>query len=459
MKKKVLVMIAIFFALAVFAACGGGGGNVTPPAPPPDQVAPVDPDPEDDPPEVVSRDGDVTITVASRFGGDEPFQVFYRQLAEEFNALDNGITVDLNNVGGPETNYLDTLRVSFAAGEPPNVFKEHGGSRVRDYVDAGVLVDMTPYFEANPEWFDNFYYPGMFMELMYDDIDGIWGVPLAAYMITLYYNRELFEEVGVSVPVNFEELFEVSQAFVDADILPFQVGAMDVWRLGHFHTNVFLRSLGSDAMNRLATRELAYDSPEVIETFRVIEEMVSRGFLGQDILSNDYNTERAAFEAGQVAMRWDGTWYVSEIFDTPAYDFTGVAPFPWINEEHANAVQGGMSDGFFISSLNATDEQIEASVEFLEFLTSRENFGRFNEAATVLFPADFDVTPDTPDNPTFEQVVEIAASMHYMRPDLQNPDIETHMLDTVRNALQGLAMGHSAEETAEQIVAMQQIRE
>jgi ABC-type glycerol-3-phosphate transport system substrate-binding protein len=212
-------------------------------------------------------------------------------------------------------------------------------------------------------------------------------------------------------------------------------------------------------MNRLATRELAYDSPEVIETFRVIEEMVSRGFLGQDILSNDYNTERAAFEAGQVAMRWDGTWYVSEIFDTPAYDFTGVAPFPWINEEHSNAIQGGMSDGFFISSLNATDEQIEASVEFLEFLTSRENFARFNEAATVLFPADFDATPDTPDNPTFDQVIEIAATMRYMRPDLQNPDVETHMLDTVRNALQGLAMGNSAEETAEQIVAMQQIRE
>jgi len=400
---------------------------------------------------------EVHITVASRFGEDTPMQIYWRGLVEEFNAMDNGITIESNHIAN-EANYLDMLRVSFAAGDPPNVFMEHGGSRVRDYVDAGVLVDLRPHLESNASWFAPFYYPSMFDELMYDGIDGIWGVPVHAYMVNLFYNRELFDYVGVSVPTNFDELFVVSQAFIDAGILPFQVGAMDVWRLGHFHTSVVLRSLGGDAMDRLASRELAYDSPEMIETFRIIEYMVSRDFLGQNILSHDYNTERAAFEAGQVAMRWDGTWYVAEIFGTPAFDFTGVAAFPYVNPAHANVVQGGMSDGFFVSSLNATQAQIDASIEFVRFISSQEAFARLNEVATNFFPADFTPTAATPENRLMDEVHRIASTMDDMRADLQNADPEPHMLDTVRNALQGLAMGNTAEQTAAQIVSMQQIR-
>lgn len=39
------------------------------------------------------------------------------------------------------------LTTDFASGNVPNAFLQYGGSRTREYVDAGYILDLTPYFE------------------------------------------------------------------------------------------------------------------------------------------------------------------------------------------------------------------------------------------------------------------------------------------------------------------------
>ena len=424
--KKWLVLLAAVVLISLLAACGDGG------------------------------DDEVTITVVSRFGQDIPADIFFREQVAAFNELDNGITVEMNNIV-PEAEYLDMLRTSFAIGEPPNVFIEYGGTRVLEYVQADALVNVQPYLDRYPEWYGIFF-PAMFDALRYDGIDGTWGVPFQAYIVVLYYNTEMFAEQGLTPPTTWAELMTVSQAFMDAGISPFQVGARDAWRLGHLHSAIVLGSLGADSVERLANRTLAYDSPEMIETFRVISDMLDRGFLGVDVLDNDYNTERAAFTAGQVPMRWDGSWFVMEIFGTDVYDRTGIMPFPTVNPAFSTVNKGGSSDMWFVSSLGASDEQIAASIEFLRFITSEEFFAGTNEVAAALYPAAFTPTAATPPNPLMERISEIANNAGALFTDLQTYDPEAHMLDTVRNALQGLAMGNSPEDTAAEIERRIEIR-
>ena len=400
-------------------------------------------------------DEDVVITVASRLGQDIPADIFFREQVEIFNEMDNGITVEMNNIV-PEAEYLDMLRTSFAIGEPPSVFIEYGGTRVRDYLEAGALVNLQPYFQENPNWY-NLFAPAMFDGLRFDGFDGIWGVPFQAYLVVLYYNTEMFAEQGLTPPTTWDELMDVSQAFMDAGISPFQVGARDAWRLGHLHSAIVLRSLGADSVDRLADRTLAYDSPEMIQTFQLISDMLDRGFLGVDVLDHDYNTERAAFTAGQVPMRWDGSWFIMEIFGTEVYDRTGVTQFPIINPQHAGVNKGGASDMWFVSSMGQTEEQIAASIEFLMFITSEEYFIGTNEIAAALYPAVFTPSAATPPNPLLDATAGIANASTALFTDLQTMDPEAHMLDTVRNALQGLAMGNTAEETAADIVRRMEI--
>ena len=89
---------------------------------------------------------DITITVSSRYSNDNPDENYFRQKVEEFNAMDNGITVVMDNIS-TESDYLDKLRTSFANGDTPDVFQEYGGSRCLDYLEADALVDLKPYLE------------------------------------------------------------------------------------------------------------------------------------------------------------------------------------------------------------------------------------------------------------------------------------------------------------------------
>lgn len=396
------------------------------------------------------ENGNIVISVAARYSSNRPDDLFYKNKVEEFNNMNLGIKVVLDNIP-TEATYLDKLRVSFANGDTPNIFLEHGGSRVKDYIDSDALVNLQEYFDEDPQWYNSFY-SSLFKDLKYENIDGIWGVPYKSYVILIYYNKEIFKNNNIEVPETFDELLEVCKKLKQAGIKPFQVGEKDISRFGHFHNNIVIKSLGVNAAKDLADRTLSYDSPQMIESYRIIYDMIQNNYFGEDILSVDYNAEKANFESEQSAMIWDGSWYVSELYESSdIYDKVGVMSFPYINEEYKNEAQGGAADMFYISKLNKTPEEIEASVKFLKYITSVEYFEELNKVSVSIPPVKLENNNEL-NNPLMEEVLDIFAQYTNLSSDLQNIDPDSHMIDTVRNALQGLALGNTPEECARQII-------
>ncbi len=166
---------------------------------------------------------DVVITVATRYSNDNPDENFYRQKVEEFNALDNGITVEMDNIS-TEADYLDKLRTSFANGDTPNVFLEYGGSRTLDYLEADALLDLKPYLMENDgEWYNSFY-ESMWGQSVYEGYDGIYALPFKSYIVVLFYNKDIFEEAGLKPPVTIDEMLKDCAKFQEMGYLPFQAG-------------------------------------------------------------------------------------------------------------------------------------------------------------------------------------------------------------------------------------------
>ncbi len=442
MRKKVIALLLMGSMILSLTACGK-------PAKPNDTGNSSDSSSEGEQAGDSDKE-DITITVASRYGSDVPDEKFYRQKVQEFNDMDNGVKVVMDNIP-TESDYLDKLRTSFANGDTPNVFIEYGGSRVKDYVESDALVNMELYYKSDPDWYGSFY-ESMFGDLQYAGYDGIWGAPFKSYTVSLYYNKDIFKQQGLTVPESWEDLLNVCQKLKDAGVKPFQVGEKDVWRFGHLHNNIVIKSLGTEAVAKLADRSLAYDSPEVLKTYQLISDLVDKGYMGDDILNTDYNTEKSTYAAGKCAMRWDGSWYVSEIYGTDIYDKTGTAPFPYIDEKYKDQAQGGASDMWFISKLGKSDAEIEASVEFVKYITSQEYTAENNEVASVIYPIKFTPTDKTPQNPMLDEIKGFVENYTSMSTDIQNSDPQSFMLDTVRNALQGLAMGNTPEQCGKEIV-------
>ncbi|MDD2973267.1 MAG: extracellular solute-binding protein [Lachnospiraceae bacterium] len=443
MRKMVAILLTGAMALSL-TACGGSETESTGGT----EAAAVDTEADDS---SARKSGDIEISVSTRYASDNPDESYYREMVEKFNEMDNGIHVTMDNIS-TESDYLDKLRTSFANGDTPNVFIEYGGSRCYDYLESDALLDFSSYLNEDQEWYDSFY-DSMWGQSVYDGYDGIYGIPFKTYMVVLYYNKDIFAEQGLTPPATFDELLDCCAKLKEAGINPFQVGEKDVYRFGHFNNCLVVKSLGVDGVDKLASREIAYDGDEMMKTYQIMADMVEKGYFGENILDMDATTENAAFEDGKAAMHYDGTWYIANnLMGTDFYDHVGVVNFPAINAECENYNQGGNSDIWFASKLNKSDEEIEASVEFLKYITSTEYFAENNEVASAIYPAKFTPTVDTPENPLLDEVNKIVAATTDMRTDIQNYDADSSMLDTVRNALQGLAMGNSPEECAKQIM-------
>lgn len=443
MKRKIVsVCMAMMMLAGCFAGCGGSNGETS------------EEGNQSEKTETEEKKEDIVLRVASRYSNDNPDENYYRQKVEEFNALDNGITVEMDNIS-TEADYFDKIRTAFANGDVPNVFLEYGGSRTIDYLEADALVDLKPYLEENNnEWYNQFY-ESMWSETKYEEegYDGIYAVPFKSYFVALFYNKDLFEQAGLEPPTTMDEMLAACETFKEKGILPLQVGEKDAYRFGHFHNNLIIKGLGIDAVDKLASRELAYDSDEMLQTYQTMVDMVDKGYFGEAILDMDSAAENAAFLSGNVAMHYDGTWFIpNELFGTEFYDKVGVVPFPYGDESCKTYAQGGASDLFYVTKLNKSEEEIEASIEFLKFITSPEYYQGLDEVAQTVVPVKFEKTDKSPENPLMDDAIAIQSEITEMRTDVQNYDPASHMMDTVRSSLQGIAMGDSAEQCAANIM-------
>jgi len=400
----------------------------------------------------------IKIRVITRWSDESPASKYYRMKADEFTAKNGkGITIVQDNVSD-EAQFLDKIRTQIAANDPYEVFIEYGGARIKDYVDAGIVLDVQPYLDADPEW-ANAFKADMFNKWRYDDYPGkTFGVPSQFYSVNLYYNKELLAKGGVEVPESFEDLENVCDKLYKQGIQPFLIGEKDNYRAGHFLNCLVMKKYGADGCTALANRTMAYDSPQMIELYTIIKKFNDNGWFGKNVTGVDSLAENTAFLNGQTALKWDGSWFLAELEASDIKDKVGVTEFPYLDKAHSNACQGGAADGYTITDTHDKARN-DAAVEFVKYVTSADYYAEMEKYCKGgVYPVNFDSIDPNAIGQLTKEVKNLNSKITEWRDDLQTYDPETHMLDTVRSALQGLFIGNSPEQCAKEIVSKMTIK-
>lgn len=378
---------------------------------------------------------------------------YFKEKLADFEG-DTGVKVELTNIN-TEADYIDKLSTDFASGDIPNVFMEYGGARCLDYMDADALLNLQPYLEADTQWYDNFmescWEPAHFEDYGYE---GLYCVPYSSYQVVLYYNKDILEENNIQVPTTWDELMTACAALKENGVQPFDVGEKDNYRFGHLHTALSLKTYGPEIGAKLGSREISYDGEEMLNIYSMIKDMVDKGYMGDNLLSTDANQESAYFQEGKAAFQYNGSWGATSIESSGSELYKnqsiGVARFPAVNEEYAKVDMGGGNDSFFVSQMNASDEEIAASVLLLKYITGRDFCTGLMEVNpnTMAIKTDAEV-----ENYLLKGIMDIMADTEETKSDLQNYDSQAHMINTVRAALQGIAMGNTPEQVGEEIIS------
>ncbi|MCP4399902.1 MAG: extracellular solute-binding protein [bacterium] len=302
---------------------------------------------------------------------------FWATVSERYMQQNPDVTVE--NIAQPASNIMmrDFLKTLLATDQFPDVMVMASPG---DFVPSGALL---PIPEEDLDYVAPAAVTGKFGGQLY-------VVPYKKMVGGVWYNKQIFEENGVSVPNTYAEFLEANKTLKAKGAVPLAMGLKDGWPQLVLASCMLSADLLVNNPNWGLDRnagKTTFNSPEVQKTMEKYAQLVME-FSNEDMKSVTYSQMLELFFTGKTAMIVMGSWLQGEeqrlqpdfevgYFPIPTEDGTKVYPM-WVNE--------GLS-------INANTKEPELAKDFIKFfLSDQEWYGKFLKTE-MLFPTSKEDVP------------------------------------------------------------------
>jgi raffinose/stachyose/melibiose transport system substrate-binding protein len=368
MSRKIYMILSLLLiaAFALSACTSPTEAPVEPAAPTDEPAAPTDEPaaPTDEP----AAEEKVTVTWW-HITTDEKHSAVWQSLADSYMAEHPNVNVEITILENEA--FKTKMTTVMQSGEPPDIFQSWGGGVMNEYVNAGMMKDITADLDADGgAWRDSFS-PGA---LGVYSLDGKnYGVPWDMGMVGFWYNKDLFAQAGIDAPpATWDELLADVTALKAAGITPISLGEGDKWP-GHFWFGYLsTRLCGEEGFQAAALRSGgSFTDPCFVEAGNKILELNALEPFQDGYLGATYGDQATVMGNGQAAMELMGQWAPGVQSGNSADgkglgDKLGLFAFPAVSGGAGAGTDAfGGGNGFGIGK----DASPEA-VDFVKWLTS-----------------------------------------------------------------------------------------
>ncbi len=228
-----------------------------------------------------------------------------------------------------------------------------------------------------------------------DDGSDIFCVPMASVIHGFMYNVDIFEELGLEVPVTEAEFFDVLQAIKDAGYTPLAMGTHDLWEaatMGYQNIGPTYWK-GEEGRLGLINGTIGYNEDGFLEAFKVLARWIP--YLPDGYQAITYSDAQNMFTVlEEAAIYPTGSWEIG-VFGllNPDLNMSAFKP-PVVNEgdtcyisDHVDIAMG----------VNAASPNREAALTFLEWMTTQEFAQIYSDALPGFFSlSDHELTLENP---------------------------------------------------------------
>jgi len=234
--------------------------------------------------------------------------------------------------GGGGVSHRVVLQSRLAAGIPPDTWQTLGGAELKSYVDGGYLEPLDELYKELNYWD---VIPKPLANAV--TIGGHpYSVPLNMHIQNiLYYNKKLFEELGLKPPKSFDELISVLKAIKKAkpNMYPLALGTKEKWEAAFVLDSIILEVGGPEYYVKLYKGLIDVKKDPVFrEALEKLKELIPYMYPYHASLTWDESC--GLLVSGDSAMVIMGTWAIG-YFQTrgwnPGVEF-GATTFPQVPE-------------------------------------------------------------------------------------------------------------------------------
>ncbi len=346
MKRTSLLLLLVVFVLA---ACST---NAPPAAEPPSGNAPPATEGQSS-----GTPDEVKGTVNVLTQALEP-----TQMLAKFHEDYPGITVNWETIGGGKISEVIKTRLA-AGGEDVDLI-----TPLRpDYIQlakTGQLVDLSDVtYKEN-------YNPAVIES---SKIDGkLYALSIALNYYVTWYNKTIFDELGLSEPQNWEEFLALCETLKANGVAPLVIGSKDQGENNHFSAIPYGALLSEDPtwVQKVGRGEAKWTDPESIDAMERYKLIVDKGYFLEGALGIGRDQAYQAFYQGKAAMISQQVGVIEFLAaNTPEFEVGAFAP-PGNDPGQERRVP--FSAGHTMALYNKSKNK-DASLIFLEYISQTEN--------------------------------------------------------------------------------------
>jgi multiple sugar transport system substrate-binding protein len=229
------------------------------------------------------------------------------------------------------SSYEQVIRSLLQTRKPPDLVKWGSGYRMRDLARTGDLAELSePWQHAVDQgWLDD----GMREDFTYQD--GVYGMPLIQGYYVMFYNAELWTELGLEVPTTWDEFLAVCETLKAADVIPIGTTQANIWPVANWFS-MLSAVYDADWYTALCRNEAAFTARGMLELWA---EMIAKGYhTSADSVGDDFPSMLANKKIGMQPT--PVSWSTQSMENAGMESGTGFDAFvlPSVNTEQSTVV-------------------------------------------------------------------------------------------------------------------------
>ena len=312
---------------------------------------------EDEAPEAMtgSTEGELSVCI-----WDEGQRPGLQEIVDAWSA-ESGIKATIQVVDW--NNYWTLLEAGATGGELPDVFWMHSNV-AQMYMENDMLLDLTDKIAASDKIDLANYYQGIVN--LYQNDGKQYAVPKDIDTIALWYNKTIFDEMGVAYPDDtwtWDDFAEAAAKLTNEDHWGYAIQPGNNQE-GYYNT---IYSMGGYVISE-DKKTSGMDDPNTIKAMKLFTDMIAAGSC-PDLNTVSETAPNELLTAGKVAMSINGSWMLAGYRDNEyaaANCDVAVLPFSETPEDRVSIYNGlGWAAA-------ANGKNTDAAWSLIEYLGSKD---------------------------------------------------------------------------------------
>lgn len=222
-------------------------------------------------------------------------------IVQAFNAANPDVEVVLEGQASDE--HTTQMKLAAQTDSLPDIFYMISGD-AKEMAAAGYLADISEDIMSDQEFVDGFL-PGMLEAMKIEE--ALYGIPAEMFVNGIWYNKSLFDQYGLELPITFEDMLYCTQVFKENGVVPMARGTKDVfscWATWTMHCRYGFY----DHIDGIINGTDKWNNPDYKKFYQMIEKMTEADMFPENMVTMGYDEAQQMFASGQAAMFDSGAW-------------------------------------------------------------------------------------------------------------------------------------------------------